>query len=285
MLGHRGDRRRFALGLLVAAALGAAALGGLWPERERASAQTTPPPQTILRIIFPEGFTARQMVDRVAAVRHIAIAKRNVTPRLTARGYQRAVARASAPRPFRRYLRRKSMEGFLFPALYEFLPSTSADELVEKQLEAFEERWSQVDLRRARGRNPYEILNIASMIEGETVVPRERALVSAVIHNRLARDMPLGIDATIRYGLRVPGNRPLLRKHLESDSPYNTRRFKGLPPTPIGNPGLASIRAAARPAKVDYLYFVRKPDKIHHFFTADEDEFCRKSLEYGYGGC
>ena len=97
--------------------------------------------------------------------------------------------------------------------------------------------------------------------------------------------MPLGIDATIRYGLGIPGTRPLTQEHLRSDSPYNTRRFTGLPPTPIGNPGLASLRAAARPAKVDYLYFVRKPDKIHHLFTADEAEFCRKSLEFGYGGC
>jgi UPF0755 protein len=241
--------------------------------------------QLTLRVIFPEGFTARQMIDRVAAVRRIAIAKRNVTPRLTGKGYRRAVERTSAPRAFTRYLRRRSIEGFLFPATYEFAPTTSPGELVAKQLEAFAERWSRVSLRRARGRNPYEILTIASMIEREVVVPRERALVAAVIHNRLDRDMPLGIDASIRYGLGVPGNRPLRREHIESDSPYNTRRFKGLPPTPIGNPGLASLHAAARPAKVGYLYFVRKPDKIHHFFTADEDEFCQKSLEYGYGGC
>lgn len=238
-----------------------------------------------LRIIFPEGFSARQMIDRVAAVRRIAIAKRAVTPRLTARDYRSAVRRASEPQVFRRYMRRRSIEGFLFPALYEFTELTTSDELVAKQLEAFRDRWSTVDLRRARGRNPYDVLTIASMIEREVVVPRERALVSAVIHNRLALGMPLGIDATIRYALGIPGTRPLRREHLESSSPYNTRRFKGLPPTPIGNPGLASIRAAAGPADVDYLYFVRKPDKRHHFFTADQDEFCEKSLEYGYGGC
>jgi len=95
--------------------------------------------------------------------------------------------------------------------------------------------------------------------------------------------MPLGIDATLRYGLGIPGNKSLTKEHLASDSPYNTRRFKGLPPTPIGNPGLASMRAAARPAKVDYLYYVRKPDRVHHFFTADANEFCKKAKEYGYG--
>lgn len=126
------------------------------------------------------------------------------------------------------------------------------------------------------------MLNIASMVERETVAPEERRLVAAVIYNRLDRDMPLAIDATIRYGLGIPGTRPLTKAHLASDSPYNTRRFKGLPPTPIGNPGLASIRAAARPANVDYLYYVRKPDGVHHFFTADENEFCEKAREYGY---
>ncbi len=266
-----------ALGLLAGLATdGRATTGGLAASR-----------QTTLRVIFPEGFSARQMVDRVAEVRRIAIAKRKITPRLTGTAYRRAVARALAPRSFRRYLTRRSVEGFLFPATYEFTPTTMAEELVSQQLAAFEERWTGVDLRRARarGRNPYEVLNIASMVERETVAPRERALVAAVIFNRLDRDMPLGIDATIRYGLGIPGTRPLKDEHLRSNSPYNTRRFKGLPPTPIGNPGLASIRAAARPANVDYLYFVRKPDKVHHFFTADEAEFCRKSLEYGYGGC
>jgi UPF0755 protein len=281
--GLRERRQVVSLALPLVAA--AAVLAGAGSQPERAAAGTGTQPETTLRIIFPEGFTLRQMVDRVAAVRRIAIAKRKVTPLLTGVGYRRAVARATAPRKFRRYMTRRSLEGFLFPALYEFTPTTRADELVAKQLAAFEERWARVDLRRSRGRNPYALLTIASMIEGETVAPSERKLVSAVIHNRLERDMPLGIDATIRYGLGVPGNRPLRREHLESNSPYNTRRFKGLPPTPIGNPGLASLQAAARPANVDYLYFVRKPDKIHHFFTADEEEFCRKSREYGYGGC
>jgi UPF0755 protein len=97
--------------------------------------------------------------------------------------------------------------------------------------------------------------------------------------------MPLGIDATIRYGLDVPGTESLKQSDIESSSPYNTRRRLGLPPTPISNPGLASMRAAADPARVDYLYFVRKPSSVKHFFTASESEFCQKSLEYGYGGC
>ena len=237
----------------------------------------------VLRIAFPEGWSARQMADRVAEVRRIAIERRGVTPRLTGAGYARATRRARPPRGFRAEAG-DNVEGFLFPALYQFEGHTSAERLVMNQLVAFEQRWRTVDLRPARrlGRTPYEVLKIASMVERETVAPEERRLVAAVIYNRLDRDMPIGIDATLRYGLGIPGTKPLTRTHLASSSPYNTRRFRGLPPTPIGNPGLASIRAAANPADVDYLYYVRKPDEIHHFFTADDEEFCRKAREYGY---
>jgi UPF0755 protein len=247
-----------------------------------ASVQT--PPEPTLRIIFPEGFSARQMADRVAEVRRIAIRRRHVTPRLTGAAYRRAVAQTRPPGAFAADMKRRSLEGFLFPALYEFAPATSAKELVASQVAAFERRWRGLDLGAAgrRGLTPYDVLIVASMIERETVAPGERTLVAAVIVNRLERDMVLGIDATLRYGLGIPGTRSLTKAHLASNSPYNTRRFKGLPPTPIGNPGLASIRAAARPAKVDYLYYVRKPDGIHHFFTADDEEFCEKAREYGF---
>ena len=237
-----------------------------------------------LRIVFPEGFSARQMTDRVAEVRRIAIRKRGVTPRLSGDAYARALARTPAPRTFRPLLQRRSLEGFLFPSLYEFGPETSASELVANQLSAFESRWRTIDLRYARTKNldAYDVLTIASMVERETAVPGERKLVAAVIYNRLRERMPLGIDATLRYGLGIQGTRPLTRKHLSSNSPYNTRRFRGLPPTPIGNPGVPSMRAAARPAAVDYLYYVRKPNSVRHFFTADYEEFCRKAREYGY---
>ena len=240
--------------------------------------------QVTLRIVFPEGFSARQMTDRVAEVRRIAIRKRGVTPRLSGDGYRTAVARASAPVAFRPHLKRRSVEGFLFPSLYEFTQSTSASALIANQIATFERNWRSVNLRYARGRNlnAYDVLIIASMVERETAVPAERKLVAAVIYNRLKARMPLGIDATLRYGLGIQGTRPLRREHLRSTSPYNTRRYRGLPPTPIGNPGVASMRAAARPADVDYLYYVRKPNSLHHFFTADYEEFCRKAREYGY---
>ena len=90
-----------------------------------------------------------------------------------------------------------------------------------------------------------------------------------MIYNRLHARMPLGIDATLRYGLHIPPTQSILESQLAEPDARTTRAScTGLPPTPIANPGLASIRAAAHPAKVDYLYFVRKPDKMHHFFTA-----------------
>lgn len=243
------------------------------------------PPLERLRIIFPEGFTRREMADRVEAVREIAIERRGVTPRLTRSGYLRASAAAVPPPPFRRDWAGRSIEGFLFPATYEFDRFTSSRQLVAEQLRAFRRMWATVDLRYARSKNltPYDVLIIASMIEKEAAVAEERRLVSAVIYNRLRAGMPLGIDATIRYGRNVPGTESLKRSDLESDDPYNTRNRLGLPPTPIANPGLASIRAAANPARVDYLYFVRKPESVRHFFTASEAEFVRKKCEFGFG--
>jgi UPF0755 protein len=246
---------------------------------------TAPAPLARLKIIFPEGFTVREMADRVAAVREIAIEKRGVTPRLTRDGYLRAVDRAVAPPRFRKDVKRDSLEGFLFPASYEFTRLTTARNLVADQLRAFRQRFRGVDLSYARSKNltPYDVLIIASMIEKETAVARERRLVAAVIYNRLRNRMPLGIDATIRYGLDIPGTQSLTKKALRSTSPYNTRIHTGLPPTPIANPGLASILAAANPMRgVDYLYYVRKPKSLAHYFTASESDFLRKVCEYGY---
>jgi UPF0755 protein len=235
------------------------------------------------RVVFPEGFTVRQMSDRVAAVKRIAEHERHVRPRLSSSGYLAAVRRSAPPRCFRHAPH--SREGFLFPATYDFFASTTNQRLAADQLAAFCENWQRVDLAYARSKNltPYDVLTIASMIEKETAAPEERPLVAAVIYNRLHARMPLQIDATLRYGLHIPGTRSITETELKSTSPYNTRIRLGLPPTPIANPGLASMQAAARPAKVDYLYFVRKPDKRHHFFTASYRAFLDYSRAHGYG--
>ncbi len=240
-----------------------------------------PPPPKPFRVVFPEGFTRSQMAVRVQEVAKIARAEHRGRPRLSAKTY---LAATGYHRVAGFGTKRLLLEGFLFPATYDFLPQTTSAQLVHAQLQAFAVNWQHVDLAYARSKNltAYDVLTIASMIEKEAVVPSERKLIAAVIYNRLHAHMPLGIDATIRYGLGVPGTKPLLQSQLDTNSPYNTRLHLGLPPTPIANPGLASMQAAAHPAKVDYLYFVRKPDKMHHYFTASFNDFVNHEHLYGY---
>jgi uncharacterized YceG family protein len=234
-------------------------------------------------VVFPEGFTRKQMADRVAAVAKIAARKRKIRPKLSRASYLAATAKPRVPPCFRNKV--KTIEGFLFPATYEFFKETTSAQLAQDQLDAFCVNWKQLDLGYARSKHltPYDVLIIASMVEKETLSPDERELVSAVIYNRLHAGMPLGIDATLRYGLDIPPTESIRQSQLQSDSPYNTRKRQGLPPTPIANPGLASLQAAAHPAKVKYLYFVRKPDKKHHFFTASYQAFQDYAKAHGYG--
>ena len=176
----------------------------------------------------------------------------------------------------------RSLEGFLFPATYELRAGAPARDLVERQLAAFADNFAKVDLRRARSKNltGYDVLIIASMVEREAQLARERPLIAAVIYNRLKDGMPLGIDATTRYALNKPSG-ALTQSELAMDSPYNTRKRAGLPPTPIGNPGLSSIRAAAKPSKVKHRYFVVKPGTCgEHAFSNTIEEFHRDSERY-----
>jgi UPF0755 protein len=174
------------------------------------------------------------------------------------------------------------LEGFLFPATYELDSGSTVRELVTQQLDAFRQNIAKVDLGYAKSKNlsAYDVLKIASMVDREVQVPKERPLVAAVIYNRLRRGEPLAIDATTRYELRNYDEQ-LTQSELMAPSPYNTRINAGLPPTPIGNPGLAAIKAAAQPAKVNYRFFVVKPGTCgEHTFTADEAEFNRLAAEY-----
>jgi peptidoglycan lytic transglycosylase G len=277
-------RRFIALGALLVVGLIAAVtiVVGRGGESAAPTVTAVPPPKPF-HIIFPEGFTRREMAHRVDVVAQIAESKSRKQVKISSRGYlhwsqPRAVAGFGS--------KKRSLEGFLFPATYDFLRNTTSRRLVESQLEAFNRNWRKVDLRYAKSKNltPYDVLIIASLVEKETLAPDERPLVAAVIYNRLKAGMNLGIDATTRYGLNVPGTEPLRESQLQSDNPYNTRNpnITGLTPTPIANPGLASMQAAAHPRKVPYLYFVRKPDKVHHYFTDDFQDFQNHLIQYGY---
>jgi UPF0755 protein len=234
------------------------------------------------RILFPEGFTRVQMAARAQAVAKIADGESHHKVKLSGSGYAAATAK---PRTIAGFGGKKlPLEGFLFPDTYDFDRATTSAQLVSVQLQEFAAKWSSLNLSYARSKNltPYDVLTIASMIEGEARVPKERPLIAAVIYNRLHAHMPLGIDATIRYGLHIPPTQSLTDSEIHSDNPYNTRFTPGLPPTPINNPGLAALQAAAHPAHVNYLYFVRKPDHKHHYFTANYQDFLQHEAQYGY---
>jgi uncharacterized YceG family protein len=280
--------KRFLVFVVLVGSLGALGWFGVSLVRDHRAEETrattpTAAPLQVLRIVFPEGYTREQMAEQVTAVNAIARKKRHVTPRLSAEQYL-ALTRSSKFAGGFAGGHKRSLEGFLFPATYEFTKRTTTKQLIKDQLDAFRENWSQVDLAYAKSKNltPYDVLIIASLIEKEVAAPEERGKVASVIYNRLKARMPLGIDASIRYGLDVPPTESLHESQLHDPNPYNTRVHAGLPPGPIANPGLASMQAAAHPKKTDFLYFVRKPDKRHHAFFDNQTDFDAYQAAHGY---
>jgi UPF0755 protein len=209
-----------------------------------------------VRVLIPEGKN-RIQIAQIAA-------KAGLT------GSYRTAAKRSArlnPTSYGAPAGTPDLEGFLFPATYDMTPGAPASRLVDDQLAAFKENFGAQEAARARALHvtPYQLLTVASMIEREAQVPADRAKIAAVIYNRLHQGMPLGIDATIYYAVEMRKGigtytHELTEAQLHIDSPYNTRTHTGLPPTPISNPGLASIQAAARPTHASYLYYVAAAD-------------------------
>jgi UPF0755 protein len=222
------------------------------------------PAGRIVRFLVPEGLRIRDVARRARRL--------GMTPT----AYRNAVAHAAPPKGFRPTGNEQvTMEGFLWPATYQLRTPVKPETLVREQLAAFRQNLARIDFRAARRKNltPYDVLIIASLIEREAAYPPERAKIAAVIYNRLHRGMPLQIDATVQYAL---GSwKPITQADTHISSPFNTYRHDGLPPTPISNPGLASLQAAAHPAKVPYLYYVAIPGDPKHrsFFTDSYAEF------------
>jgi UPF0755 protein len=174
------------------------------------------------------------------------------------------------------------LEGFLFPDTYQLVEPIGISKLVDDQLKTFRTEWSHINLAYARSKQltPYDVLIIASMVQAEAATAHDRPLIASVIYNRLRLGMPLQIDATTRY---ATGNytKPLTASELNSRSPYNTRIHQGLTPTPIDNPGIASIQAAAHPANTNYLYFVVKPcGNGEQVFTSSYNQFLADAQKY-----
>lgn len=204
-------------------------------------------------VTIPEGFTFKQIAKRLEDADfgpHTRFVEVGVDARFLAKWD----------------LQDHGIEGYLYPDTYFFTKPSTAEEILGRMLARLDEVFDPAMQQRAEtlGLSRHEVLTLASLVEKETGVASERALIAGVFHNRLRRRIPLQCDPTVIYGLAdFDGN--LTRAHLRTPSPYNTYLFSGLPPGPIANPGLAAIQASLFPTDTDYLYFVARGDGTHAF--------------------
>ena len=165
----------------------------------------------------------------------------------------------------------KSFEGYLFPNTYQFNENELPSDIINVMVQEYKRNLSDdmlVQMNQIK-MSEQEVLTLASIIEGEAIYDKERAIISGVYHNRLKKGMRLQADPTIQYILE-DGPRRLLNRDLKIVSPYNTYLNKGLPPGPINNPGIESIKAALFPTESDYLYFVARGDGYHTFSKTEK---------------
>lgn len=228
-----------------------------------------PLPPNYTELVIPEGFWLSDITQRIL----------QTFPQMDPAELQTALTTVRS-----RYQPADStnLEGLLFPATYRVEEGDEADEekLVRQMVEKFDATADEIGLddtsvpSEAAGQplSPYEVLVVASMIEEEARVPEERPRVARVVYNRLQEGMMLGIDATVLYAIGEQKEQ-LTRSELDTDSPYNTRRYEGLPPTPIASPGRASLEAALQPEDGPWLYYVIEDAEGRHFFTESADEF------------
>ncbi|MFN8552478.1 MAG: endolytic transglycosylase MltG [Candidatus Obscuribacterales bacterium] len=169
-----------------------------------------------------------------------------------------------------------SLEGYMFPDTYFVQSTTTAKQLLESSVEHFHQVWNKdlAALASARKQTPHEVVTIASIIETEAKLASERPVVASVIYNRLRQRIPLSVDSTIVYASKLAGkwrnNGIVYLSDVNRDSPYNTRKVTGLPPGPVSNPGLSSLKATLQPANTGFIYYVREPsrnDGAHNFYV------------------
>jgi UPF0755 protein len=217
-----------------------------------------------LEITVPEGLDIEETAREVAGQSGVSAAAFEEAARRTDYGYG-----------FLEDPEVESTEGFLFPKQYEFEEGTKAPQMVIRMLEQYLLETQTLDISGAKERlnlSEYDLVIVASLIEKEAASPEERPLVASVIYNRLRKDMPLQIDATVLYALDRP-KEELALADLKIDSPYNTYENAGLPPGPICSPSRQSLEAALNPAETDYLYYVLKAGGEEHVFTSNYNEF------------
>ena len=207
-----------------------------------------------IKVTFPEGFTTAQVAKRLA--RNGVADEAAFLDLATRRGH---TLRASFKPP-------ANLEGYLFPDTYRFPVGESTEEAAQRMLGSFDKNVARGEAQKIKQsrRSLHDLVIIASLVEREAQVDRDRARIAGVIYNRLARNMRLQIDATVQYA-RGQHTARLLYRDLEVESPYNTYRVAGLPPGPICNPGLLSLRAALAPERHPFLFYVARKDGSHLF--------------------
>jgi len=209
---------------------------------------------TLHQFTIPEGYTVKQIAERLDK---LGLAKAEELMRL------------AKDKEFCRELGVESpfLEGFLFPDTYKVAKGLTTEQLLRIMVDKMRSVWAKESSKSTVGnRSMQDIITIASIIEKEALYDSEKPLIASVIYNRLEKNMPLQCDVTIRYPLDNYGVH-LTYADLAMDSPYNSYLYRGIPPTPICNPGLSAIRAALNPAKTDYLYFVHMNNGRHKFST------------------
>ncbi len=221
-----------------------------------------PVSRLLSRVTIPEGFTVAEILKLLAA--------KTGRPLSTLQAAAKDLPSLGLPS----YAKGR-LEGFLFPATYDVDPGTSPAEMLRQMVATYRDKVDDAALAaggKAVGLSPYQVIVVASMVEREARLASEQGKIARVIYNRLGHGFFLGVDAAVLYGLgRTSGT--LTDADLAKVTPYNTRVVKGLPPTPIANPGLAAIDAALHPTPGDWLYYVLLDRSGRHFFTADQDAF------------
>ena len=225
-----------------------------------------------IALTIPEGLTLTQAASTVAAESPVSASNFEAAARRTNYGYA-----------FLDHPGIETTEGYLFPARYDFDKGVTAGQIVDRLLGQYLLETERLDLGGAKERldlSEHQLVTVASLIEKEAATPREKPLVASVIYNRIDRNMPLQIDATIQYALEKP-KANLSLSDLRVDSPYNTYENKGLPPGPICSPGRESLVAALNPEQTNYLYYVLGANGHKHYFTSDYQDFLRAKDEAG----
>jgi UPF0755 protein len=234
--------------------------------------------EEMIRVTIPEGYTVRQIADKLAETNEFSAEEFLEVAESTTNNYIADSYRQIPQDPTIKH----HLEGYLFPETYEFAKGTTEEQVVERMLQELDKKLATIDVDMEKqlkklGVSFHQMMTIASLVEREVVVDKERALVAGVIYNRINQKMPLQIDATVQYLFDKPKER-LFEKDLEIDSPYNTYKIPGIPPGPIGSPSIESIQAALFPEETKYLFYVTKKDGSKEHLFAETFEGHKKNI-------